>query len=64
MSAPRRPLLPTEDRKRLRGLAERAERHRTETGTDQAYAQGVADVLRWIVGDDYDPAELLEQVTR
>lgn len=64
MTAPKRPLLPTEDRARLRGLAERAERHRTETGTNQAYAQGVVDVLRWLVGDDYTPAAMLEQVTR
>lgn len=64
MTAPKRPLMPTEDRARLRTLAERAEQHRTETGTNQAYAQGVVDVLRWLVGDDYNPAAMLEQVTR
>lgn len=65
MSAPiKRPLLPQEDRARLRALADRAARHREETGTNQAYARGVIDALRWLVGDDYAPSPMLVEVTR
>lgn len=41
----------------------RAARHRNESGVNQAYAQGVVDALRWIVGDDSDMTPMMEQVT-
>lgn len=63
-AAPKRPLLPREDRNRLRSLADNAARHREETGTNQAYAQGVVDVLRWLTGEDYEPAPMFRAVTR
>lgn len=58
-----RPLLPREDRDRLRGLAEKAERHKQERTFDPAYAQGVADVLRWLASNE-DMTPLLQEVTR
>lgn len=61
---PKRPLLPADDRKRLNALADNAIRHRSETGTNQAYAQGAIDALRWLTGADYDMSPLLQEVTR
>lgn len=59
----KRPLLPQEDRRRLRQMSLRAAQHRIESGTNQAYAQGVVDTLRWIVGDDSDMTPMMKQVT-
>lgn len=60
--APKRPLLPREDRARLAQMAGRAARHKEENGTSRAYAQGVADVLSWLCNAPMTP--LLQEVTR
>lgn len=58
---PKRPLLPKEDRDRLRALTTKARGHADES-PNRAYAQGVVDTLRWLTGDDM--SRLLEEVTR
>jgi hypothetical protein len=58
---PKRPLLPPEERARLRRMAEIATR-RGETGHNRAYCKGVADVLRWIDGEEM--SAMLQEVTR
>ena len=63
MTARKRPLLPAEDRARLLTMAANAERHKLERGGSSAYAQGVADVLNWIAGND-DMTPMLTEVTR
>jgi hypothetical protein len=50
-----------EDRKRLRRMADIAEK-RSENTMNRAYARGVADVLRWLDGGDMTP--MLKEVTR
>lgn len=59
--APKRPLMTVEDRKRLRRMADIAEK-RSENTMNRAYARGVADVLRWLDGGDMSP--MLKEVTR
>lgn len=60
----KRPLLPQADRNRLRTMANKAHRHtEADSGSPQrAYAQGVVDVLDWIIGTDM--TDLLRDVTR
>lgn len=60
---PKRPLLPQDDRNRLRTLAANAALNGAE-GPSRAYAQGVVDTLRWIVGDDSEMSPMMRDVTR
>lgn len=60
MATPKRPLLTTEDRARLRKLATKAESIGEKSGTDRAYCQGVADVLKWL--DNAEPSPMLKQL--
>lgn len=60
----KRPLLPKEDRNRLRRLAEHAGRFTVEQNATRAYAKGVQDALNWLTGDDSTMTSLLEEVTR
>ena len=61
---PKRPLLTPEDRGRLRIMANRAHKHtEPDSGSPaRAYAQGVADVIDWLNGEDM--SDLLRDVTR
>jgi hypothetical protein len=61
-AAPKRPLLPREERMRLNALAVKARRHREERSSDPAYAKGVEDALLWLTGEDM--SALLAEVTR
>lgn len=51
MTTPRRPMLPVEDRNLLRRLRDNAIKA-GESGMNRAYAQGVADTMSWLIGED------------
>ena len=57
---PKRPLLPREDRTRLRSMAERAGAYLDSP--QRAYVQAVRDTLFWLLGEDMAP--LFKEVTR
>lgn len=57
----KRPLLPLEDRLYLAAMVTRAG-DQTGDSPNRAYAQGVIDVLSWLIGADM--TRLLEEVTR
>lgn len=61
MPAPKRPLLTTVDRARLRRMADKAN-HNGAIGHNRAYCKGVEDVLRWL--DSGEITRLMEEVTR
>lgn len=62
MSEPaKRPLLPAEDRARLRKMAGKAQKM-AESGMNRAYCQGVWDVLTWLDSEDMSP--MLHEMTR
>lgn len=60
----KRPLLPKDDRNRLRAMADKAEQQTGEDSGNRAYARAVVDTLRWLTGDDMTMSALLEEVTR
>lgn len=59
----KRPLLTTEDRDRLRAMADKAQDHTFDPSPNRAYAQGVRDTLDWLASNA-DMSPLLQEVTR
>lgn len=55
MTQPKRPLLSTEDRARLRKMATKAAKVGETSGVSRAYCKGVADVLNWLDNSEMSP---------
>lgn len=55
MTAPKRPMLTTEDRVRMRKLAIKAQTLGQQSSLNRAYCKGVADVLIWLDSAEVSP---------
>lgn len=61
MTDPKRPLLTTVDRGRIRQMANKA-RENGQTSHNKAYSQGVRDVLLWL--DNAEMSPLMREITQ